>query len=241
VRVGAVTDRGQLRPSNQDGYRIHDRLVAVADGMGGHQAGEVASAAALEALVSYPLEGDDPGAALVAAVHEANRRVYTLSLTRPDYAGMGTTLTAAHLAGGRWWIAHVGDSRAYLYRQGRLRQVTRDHSVVAELVALGYLRADEARTHPQRHLLTRALGLEATLEVDLYSLEARPEDRLLLCTDGLSSVVSDATMRELLARGGSPAEQAARLAEKALEQGAPDNVTVVVVSLDEGDVLGADG
>jgi len=201
----------------------------------------VASAVALEALVSYPLEGDDPGAALVAAVHEANRRVYTLSLTRPDYAGLGTTLTAAHLAGGRWWIAHVGDSRAYLYRQGRLRQVTRDHSVVAELVALGYLRADEARTHPQRHLLTRALGLEATLEVDLYSLEARPEDRLLLCTDGLSSVVSDATMRELLARGGSPAEQAARLAEKALEQGAPDNVTVVVVSLDEGDVLGADG
>lgn len=240
MRVGAVTDRGQLRPNNQDGYRVQGRLVAVADGMGGHQAGEVASAAALEALATYPLQGDDPGSALLAAVREANRQVYTLSLTRPDYAGMGTTLTAAHLAGGRWWIAHVGDSRAYLYRRGRLRQVTRDHSVVAELVALGHLRADEAQTHPQRHLLTRALGLEATLEVDLYSLEAWPGDRLLLCTDGLSGVVSDATLREVLATEASPEQQATRLAGKALERGAPDNVTVVVVRLDDSDPREAD-
>lgn len=238
--MGAVTDRGQLRPNNQDGYRIMGRLVAVADGMGGHQAGEVASFTALETLVSCPLDGDDPGASLLAAVQEANRRVYTLSLSRPDYAGMGTTLTAALFARNRWWIAHVGDSRAYLFRQGRLRQVTRDHSVVAELVALGHLRAEEARNHPQRHLLTRALGLDASVDVDLYSVEAYPEDRLLLCTDGLSGVLPDATIREVLASQGSPDEQASRLAGKALEEGAPDNVTVVVVSLDAADLREGD-
>lgn len=232
MQVGAVTDRGQLRPNNEDGYRVRGSLVAVADGMGGHQAGEVASAVALDTLFASSMEGPDPGEALRAAVVEANRKVYWLSRTQPQYAGMGTTLTAARLARNRWWIAHVGDSRAYALRKGSLRQVTRDHSVVAELIARGQLRAEDAQTHPQRNLLTRALGLEAQIEVDLYSFAARPGDRLLLCTDGLTGVVSDEAIREILASDAPPELQARRLAAKAHERGAPDNVTVVIVSLD---------
>ncbi|BAS27442.1 Stp1/IreP family PP2C-type Ser/Thr phosphatase [Limnochorda pilosa] len=232
MRVGAVTDRGQLRPNNEDGYRVRGSLAAVADGMGGHQAGEVASSVALDVLFAHPLDGVAPGEALRAGVREANRRVHALSLARPEYAGMGTTLTAARLVGGRWWIAHVGDSRAYLFRRGDLRQVTRDHSVVAELLALGQITAEEARAHPQRNLLTRALGLEADVEVDLYSLPAVAGDRLLLCTDGLTGVVQDDVVREILVREDPPDVQARRLAGKAHDRGAPDNVTVVIVSLD---------
>ena len=207
--TGAATDVGRVREGNEDAYLVDDAtgLVAVADGMGGHRAGEVASATALEALRAAITHGRP----LRESMQDANEAVFTKSLTDEELRGMGTTLTAATLVtGGTVLVGHVGDSRAYLLHDGELRQVTVDHSLVEELVREGRLTADEAAVHPQRSIITRALGVDASVEVDVYPVELAPGDRLLLCSDGLTGMVQAETIAGHPAPGGGPGARGGR-------------------------------
>ncbi len=228
--MGAATDVGRVREGNEDDYLVDDAmgLVAVADGMGGHRAGEVASATALEALRA----AINAGQPLRDAIESANEAVFTKSLTDASLRGMGTTLTAGTLvAGGTLLVGHVGDSRAYLLRDGELRQVTVDHSLVEELVRDGRLTPDEAAVHPQRSIITRALGVDASVEVDVYPVELAPGDRLLLCSDGLTGMVQFDAIAATLRREEDPARAATQLIDAANAAGGEDNITVVVVAV----------
>jgi protein phosphatase len=228
--TGAATDVGRVREGNEDAYLVDDAmgLVAVADGMGGHRGGEVASATALEALRAAITSGRP----LRESIEDANQAVFAKSLTDSNLRGMGTTLTAGTLvAGGTLLLGHVGDSRAYLLHDGELRQVTEDHSLVEELVREGRLTADEAAVHPQRSIITRALGLDPSVEVDVYPVELAPGDRLLICSDGLSGMVQPDEMAATLRREDDPGRAAAQLVDAANQAGGEDNITVVVVAV----------
>lgn len=230
----AVSDRGRVRDSNEDSaLELPDRgLFAVADGMGGHAAGEVASRLAVETLEER-LSADDslPSAEqLTGAVRGANRSILRDADENPERSGMGTTLTALALeADGRWRIGHVGDSRAYLYRDGELRQLTTDHSWVGRRVASGELTREEARRHPMSSVLERALGTSRDVEVDLEEGRAEAGDLFLLCSDGLSDMLPHDELESLLAPDGDPAEAADHLVSAANRAGGRDNVTVVLV------------
>ncbi len=228
--IGAASDVGRVREGNEDAYLVDDAtgLVAVADGMGGHRAGEVASATALEALRAAITSGKP----LREAIEDANEAVFTKSLADTDLRGMGTTLTAGTLAaGGTLLVGHVGDSRAYLLHDGELAQVTVDHSLVEELVREGRLTADEAAVHPQRSIITRALGVDATVEVDVYPVELVPGDRLLICSDGLTGMVQADAIAATLRREDDPTRAAQQLVDAANAAGGEDNITVIVVAV----------
>lgn len=232
--IGAATDVGRVRAGNEDAYLVDDAdgLVAVADGMGGHRAGEVASVTALEALRAAVGRGQP----LREAIEDANAAVHAKSLTDPSLHGMGTTLTAAALVAGETLVVgHVGDSRAYLLHDGELRQVTVDHSLVAELVREGRLTADEAAVHPQRSIITRSLGTDPAVEVDLYPVELAVGDRFVICSDGLSGMVQADTISATLRREVDPARAADQLVDAANQAGGEDNITVVVVAVTDGD------
>jgi protein phosphatase len=228
-----ATDIGRARERNEDGLLVAPPLFAVADGMGGHRGGDVASRLALEALG----EGDR---ALADRVREANRRVYERSMVDRAVAGMGTTLTAAVVEGDRLRLAHVGDSRAYLLRDGRLRRLTEDHTLVHRMVTRGQLTEEEAAEHPYRSVLTRALGTEPDVAVDEAVVEVRAGDRLLLCTDGLTGMVPEARVAEILRTVRDPQEAADRLVEEANEAGGLDNITVLVLEVEDGDPAGTE-
>jgi protein phosphatase len=226
------SDVGLLREGNEDAAYAGPRLLAVADGMGGHAGGEVASRIAIESIAS--LDDDVPGTDVLAALRDAITSAQHGIRDRVDgdgtLEGMGTTLTALLWTGSRLGVAHVGDSRAYLLRGGALEQITHDHTYVQELVDAGRITADEAHAHPQRSLLTRALDGRDDPHPDLSVREVRAGDRFLLCTDGLCGVVSDETIGDALA-DGTPGDAADRLVELALRGGGPDNVTVVVADV----------
>jgi PPM family protein phosphatase len=227
-RAGAATDIGKGRSGNEDDHLVdaERRLYAVADGMGGHRAGEVASATAIEALQ----EAYRAGAALDEAVGEANAAVYAKASTNLDMRGMGTTLTAVALQGDHTaLLGHVGDSRAYLMRDGTVTQVTDDHSLVEQLVREGRLSPEEALHHPQKAIITRALGVDPDVEVDTYTVDLRPGDRLLLCSDGLTNMVSNDDIAATLGRQPDPQQAAQTLVDLANEAGGDDNITVVVI------------
>lgn len=236
-RAGAATDKGMVRANNQDSQLvIEGRLFAVADGMGGHRGGEVASATALEALAAVWSEAT--AAALRAGVVGANAAVFAKASQDPELRGMGTTLTVLALvvdAAGqeRLAIANVGDSRAYRLTE-ELVQVTDDHSLVESLVRQGRLTAEEAVTHPQRNILTRALGIEPQVEVDLWELSAVPGDRFLLCSDGLFNEVEPDVITATLRALTDPTQAAQELVRLANEGGGRDNITCVVVDIVEG-------
>ncbi|HZD67445.1 MAG TPA: Stp1/IreP family PP2C-type Ser/Thr phosphatase [Actinomycetes bacterium] len=234
ISTFAATDAGQVRRGNEDSYFRGATVVAVADGLGGHQAGEVASATAIEPVAGLdkrtfttPEQARD---ALVGAIKEGNNAVIAKAMADSDYWGMGTTMTAAAVAGDRWLqLAHVGDSRAYLLRAGRLRQLTDDHTIVAELVRQGRLTAEEAAHHPERSILTRAVGLDPALKVDTPPpLELEPGDQLLLCSDGLTEPVAEERIVEIL-RGDDGRAVCHALVDAANAAGGPDNVTVVLL------------
>jgi protein phosphatase len=228
--MGAATDVGRVRDGNEDNYLVDDAtgLVAVADGMGGHRAGEVASATAVEALRAAITSGRP----LRESIEDANAAVFAKSLTDSSLRGMGTTLTAGTLAtDGTLLLGHVGDSRAYLLHDGELRQVTEDHSLVEELVREGRLTADEAAVHPQRSIITRALGVDASVEVDVYPVELVPGDRLLLCSDGLTGMVQADDIAATLRREDDPGRAATQLVDAANQAGGEDNITVVIVAV----------
>lgn len=233
------SDVGRVREGNEDALLVRDSVYAVADGMGGHLAGEVASAAALEPIEE--LDGrifqDDTAAvtALRDAVVAANERVSQLAIENPDYRGMGTTLTAALVEGRRLHVAHVGDSRAYLLRDGHFSQLTDDHTLVQHLVDEGQITREEAARHPQRSVITRAIGVSNDVDVDSMSLELQPGDQLLLCSDGLSGVVEDEDIARTLVEVHDPDDAVDALIELANDAGGPDNITVLLLRYEDTD------
>lgn len=221
---------GLVRSGNEDAYLVAPPLFAVADGLGGHQAGEIASSIAIDTLLeSAPRNAD--AKALGRAVRQANAGVIQAAESGRGRAGMGTTLTAAMLDGNRIAVAHVGDSRAYLLHYGTLQQLSQDHSMVADLVRQGQLTAEESRYHPNRSVITRALGSDPNMIVDTFEVEAAPGDRLLLATDGLTSMVTDQEIERVLATERSAREVVDALITKALGGGGHDNITAVVVDI----------
>jgi serine/threonine protein phosphatase PrpC len=238
MRLGqhaGLTDAGRKRRRNEDAYVVDPPLFVVADGMGGAQAGEVASRLAAAAFREFhDADGLEPKARLAAIVQEANRRIYERSQEDAHASGMGTTITAALLGDGSVAIGHVGDSRAYRIRDGRLEQLTEDHSLVAELVRSGRLTPEEAETHPQRSVITRVLGTDPDVDVDTFTVETAEGDVYLICSDGLTSMVPDEEILRLVAEESSIEQAARALVKAANRHGGEDNITVVLFTLAAG-------
>ena len=234
MRWGASTDAGMVRAQNEDSYSAEHGIFVVADGMGGHNAGEVASALAVTTVKAGARLGLDDAAEFRELVQQANTAIYTASLDDSAQRGMGTTLAAATVLPGEapvMMVANVGDSRVYLHRDGRLVRISVDHSYVQELVNEGVLTAEEARVHPRRNIVTRALGIDRHVAVDVFLQEVRTGDRLLLCSDGLVDEVSDAQIQTLMTRHSDPQELAEVLVMVANSNGGHDNTTVIVVDI----------
>jgi serine/threonine protein phosphatase PrpC len=229
--IGGISDPGRKRRRNEDAYVIEPPLFAVADGMGGAQAGEVASRLAAAALKE---SGAGRGGVqqLVTVIQEANRRVYARSNADPNASGMGTTITVALVENGQVSFGHVGDSRAYLIRDGAMEQLTEDHSLVGELMRSGKLSLEEAETHPQRSVITRALGTDPDVDVDTFTIAAQTGDVFLLCSDGLTTMVSNETILDLVERNRGSMDKALRaLVTAANKGGGEDNITVVAFEI----------
>ncbi len=236
LRASAVSHEGRVRANNEDAYCARDGVYVVADGMGGHQAGEVASALAVEALLN-----GRPGLTdisdLTALVGQANAAILARAEQEPDHRGMGTTLTGVVVVGDldgpvdRVAAVNVGDSRTYRWRDGALEQITTDHSYVQDLVASGMLTAAEARHHPRRNIVTRALGVEAVVAPDVTEVEIRAGDRFLVCSDGLVDEVPDVDIADIMANTSEGDDLAKQLVETALIYGGRDNVTVIIVDV----------
>jgi len=229
VDSAGVTQTGNVRRSNEDSYLMRSPLFMVADGMGGAQAGEIASRMCAEAFAQADLIGPAPTDVLRDTIRTANRRILDRSRSDPDAAGMGTTVTAAFMDdAGTIAFAHVGDSRAYLLRDGSLQRLSEDHSLVGELVRKGELSETDAERHPQRSVITRALGTDESVEVDTFEVRAQDGDVFMLCSDGLNTMVPEATIADILAGGGGAAAIARDLVRAALAGGGEDNVTAIV-------------
>ncbi|MDQ1696604.1 MAG: family protein phosphatase [Frankiaceae bacterium] len=237
LKYGARSDVGLLRDGNEDAMYAGPRLLAVADGMGGHAAGEVASRVVIETVAALDGEppADDLTGALRAAVETANNYLRDMVAADSALEGMGTTLTALLWVRQQLGLVHIGDSRAYLLRDGQLQQVTHDHTLVQSLIDEGRISPEEATTHPQRSWITNALDGRAAVEPDLSVRDVRAADRYLICSDGLSSYVTEQTIAEALATP-DPQQACDRLVELALRAGGPDNVTCIVADLVEDDV-----
>lgn len=230
ISFGSRTDIGYVRDHNEDSLIIIPPLFAVADGMGGHEAGEIASEITVNTLAELaPSHLDAEG--LTAAVEAANYNVMKAPRQGIGRDGMGTTLTAAMLEGERLLIAQVGDSRAYLLHKGHLQQITRDHSLMADLIEAGQITPEEARVHPNRAVITRAIGSDIHMRPDIYELNVDAGDRILLCSDGLSSMISNNAIESIMRRQSDAQHCADELVTAALENGGADNVTVVVADV----------
>lgn len=230
MKVVWKTDVGRMRSSNQDYVLIGGGLFAVADGMGGHRGGNVASALCCSTLLSC-LEGLKPDEkALKYGIGEANSAVYERATEDKDLEGMGTTLTVIWDAGDRVVLGHVGDSRAYLYRDGCLKQVTEDHSLVWEMTKRGSITPEEARVHPYRNMITKAVGTDPAVTPDIRTLKVIPGDLWLICSDGLTEYLTDRRLEEILEEY-SPEEAADRMLEEALEAGGKDNVSLIIAEV----------
>jgi protein phosphatase len=236
-RIAVVTDTGRRRLGNEDAYVWRPPLFAIADGMGGAKAGEIAAGIAadtLEGADSRPLDADE----LATLISEANVRIWERSLNDPATAGMGTTFTVALVdeEAGAVVFGHVGDSRAYRVRDGVLEQITTDHSLVAELVESGVLTPEEAERHPQRSAITRALGTEPEVEPDVFTIEVVPGDLFLLCSDGLSDMLTEDQIAAAIERvDGDPTAAGEELVRKANAEGGDDNITVLLFEIVEGE------
>ena len=252
-QLGHGTDTGKKRRRNEDEYVVEPPLFAIADGMGGAQAGELASSLAAGAVRGGEGAAGGGEEYVVELIQEANRRVYQRSSQDAAVSGMGTTMTVALVEEGAVVFGHVGDSRAYLIRDGKLEQLTEDHSLVAELVRSGKLSPEEAETHPQRSVITRALGTDPDVDVDTFSIPTQPGDLFMLCSDGLTSMVEDDVILSTVEKHRDNLQTAAKaLIRAANKGGGEDNITVVFFEIGEqvGEpleetaqypVMGADG
>jgi PPM family protein phosphatase len=237
-QTATLTDTGRRRRHNEDAFVAEPPLFAVADGMGGAQAGELASSLAAAALKDSQEPGGGGEGRVDELIQQANRRVYERQSQDAAASGMGTTMTVALVEDGRVAFGHVGDSRAYLIRGGALEQLTEDHSLVAELVRSGKLSPEEAEGHPQRSVITRALGTDPDVDVDTFSIETKPGDLFLICSDGLTSMVDDETILEEVARNRHDLKSAAKaLVRAANKGGGEDNITVVFFEIGGEDDL----
>jgi PPM family protein phosphatase len=247
VEVASQTDVGCRRENNEDAlsywepeadsdFRRKGRLAIIADGMGGYEGGQEASRLAIETVLDvYGHDpASDPGAALVKGFLAAHDRIREYAEAHPEYQGMGTTCTALALQGHQLFVVHIGDSRLYLLRQGKIQRLTHDHSYVGRLVESGILRSEEAESHPQRHILTAALGAGSELSPDALTepLKVQPGDAFLLCTDGLWGQVNDQELESVLSRH-SPAAACKELVRLARDRGGPDNITVQILRIGE--------
>jgi len=242
VTADGKSDIGKVRQSNQDAFASEAdmQLYVVADGMGGHSGGEIASRKAVEALVAtfreestvsaHPNQNGSNETELVRAIEAANQHVFQLASADRKLQGMGTTLVALRLADSTAWVGSVGDSRVYLWRNGRLRQVTRDHSLVNEYVRMGTLSAEEASTHPLKHIISRAIGVHPTVEVDHFEIPLQADDLFILCSDGLTNMLDDHDLSAALtAVGNDPPALCVEFIARANAKGGLDNITVVAV------------
>ena len=238
MKVYAITDIGRVRPINEDSHYLPEageQFCAVADGMGGHNAGEVASALAVKTFAASMRASEKlSGTAIQHAVSRANEEVHEEARFDSGKAGMGTTFTALCKDGDCVHIAHVGDSRAYLLRNGAMMQVTMDHTLVEEMVMQGLITPKEAKVHPKRNYITRALGTKSHVEIDLVQIELREGDVFLLCTDGLSSHAEERRIQEISKSDEDWNEKLKKLVNCALENGGSDNITAMYVTFEEG-------
>ena len=244
-RVSGTSDPGLVRRRNEDSILLDQTngIVIVADGIGGRPAGDIASAAAARTVQeSLTASGSDSslGERMAEAVHRANRTIWEAALEEPDRTGMGTTVTALAMQGEHWVVGHVGDSRAYLFRGDRLQRITRDHTVVQELVESGALTLSAAGGHPLRHIINRAVGTAVDVEPDVFDGRVQAGDIFLLCTDGLAGLMADTEIEEAMQGLTSDGldEATADLVAQAHERGAPDNVTVGFLALEEPPIRG---
>ena len=234
VVYSGASDTGRKRRRNEDSYVIAPPIFAVADGMGGAQAGEIASR-----LAAAALEDTDPGAKsgaerVTSLIQEANRRVHQRAIADPATSGMGTTMTVALVEGTKVTFGHVGDSRAYRYRDGAIEQITEDHSLVNELLKSGKLSPDEADSHPQRSVITRAVGTDPDVDVDSFTIDAEVGDVFLICSDGLTDMVDDEVIRSVLEKFHNDLDRATKsLVSAANRGGGEDNITVVAFAISE--------
>jgi protein phosphatase len=234
LKWGATTDVGMVRQQNEDAFHAEENLYIVADGMGGHNAGEVASALAVSTVRSGARMGIRTADQFRELVQQANTAIYTASLDDSTQSGMGTTLTAVAVIPGeepRILIANVGDSRTYLYRSGALTRLSVDHSYVQELVNEGIITPEEARVHPRRNIVTRAMGIDRFVQVDVFSHLVRTGDRLVLCSDGLVDEVADIDIAQVLTEHSDPQDTAEALVLVANANGGRDNTTVIVLDI----------
>lgn len=233
MRICHRTHQGLVRPSNQDSLLVESGVYGVADGMGGHNGGETASRVAVQVLKNA-LRGKKPESrALEIGMEAANRRIFDMASHDSTLSGMGTTVTLLWENGQEALLAHVGDSRAYLWRDDALAQITQDHSMVAELVRHHVITAEMARSHPYRNVITRAVGVDPVVTPDVLSHDLKPDDLWLLCSDGLYNMVDDERMAEILRSSVSDEQAADRLLEAALEGGGTDNITFILARVTE--------
>ena len=236
VVVGAASDVGLVREANEDSYLIERPLYAVADGMGGHLAGDVASSTAVRVISEKAAAASASNPESLAQILvDANAVIYEQANSDSALTGMGTTCTLVLVDETRALIAHVGDSRAYHFRDGHLEQLTEDHTLVSRMVREGKIRAEEAQHHPQRSIITRALGVDSEVQVDLLNIDLDVGDRLLICSDGLSSLVGDHTIQEALQERTDPQDAAETLITLANEAGGDDNITVLILEFRDDD------
>ena len=234
TQLGYGTDTGRKRRRNEDAYVVEPPLFAIADGMGGAQAGELASSLAAGAVREDEAAAGSGERRVAELIQEANRRVYERSSQDAAASGMGTTMTVAFVGDANVAFGHVGDSRAYLIRDGKLEQLTEDHSLVAELVRSGKLSPEEAESHPQRSVITRALGTDPDVDVDTFSIETAPDDLFMLCSDGLTSMVEDDVILQTIEKNRDNLQTAAKaLIRAANKGGGEDNITVVFFEIGE--------
>lgn len=237
MKVYALSDAGCVRPANEDSVCLPEAgetFCAVADGMGGHLAGEVASAMACEIFAGMMRLTLHPNAnAMQDAIENANTAIFERANRESDKQGMGTTFTALSLDGNTIHIAHVGDSRAYRIRRGVIMRLTQDHTLVAEMVAQGLITSKEAKTHPKRHYITRAVGTKDEVNVDLLSFDLRKGDVFFLCSDGFSNEVDERTLLAVAQGEGSWQEKLETLVKMAKDAGGPDNISVMFVTFEE--------
>lgn len=229
MRFGMATHVGKVREKNEDSMGARGDLFVIADGMGGHNAGEIASALAVEYVLGMNENEKLFDEALQDAVNQANAALLETSRQNPDCNGMGTTLAVLKLMDDEAVIAHVGDSRIYHWREGEIQRVTRDHSLVEELIINGGITSEQARSHPQRHILTRALGSLESPEITIEKIATAPGDRFLLCSDGLTGVIDDEALKDVIGSRDDLQALAEYMVDLANERGGPDNISVILV------------
>ncbi len=237
MKVSSATSAGRIRPLNEDAYFVSEPssgsvLAVVADGMGGHNAGEVAAGEAVGIFhkVLFGSSGDALKDALLRAVSEANSKIYEMSIHKKKLSGMGTTITACVAEEKKVTAVQVGDSRLYLIRGNKITQITKDHSLVEMLVESGSITKEQAKHHPQRNVITRAVGTDETVEADIYEFPVEPEDKILLCSDGLVNMVEDETILSVIKTAENADLAVKQLVQEAENAGGTDNITVVLIN-----------